>query len=347
MAIFIAQAAQISTQQPLSEEWFDEPVLHFERYRRSVEADYKQFLTPMAARRMGLILRRAVATSVTVVNRSGIAEPDAVICGTGLGCIENTEKFLTAMVEEGEWCLQPTYFINSTHNTIASHIATHLHCHGYNSTYAHLGLSFESALLDAVMQFESGKIASALVGGHDELTPAYFALLDRVGYWKKSVDRQTVTDSLGEGSLAGETAVSVMLSNSGGGVELCDVRLCYRPQHLEEQITDFLERNATKCSDVDLIVTGRNGDCRYDGVYDNVVERLFAGRQQAWYKHLFGESYTASAFGLYAAREMMLRRRVADVLSFGGVAECRVPRVVLLVNGFESREYSLILLRYV
>ena len=135
MAVYIQAAAQISVQNPLCDDWLDNPVSYDVPFQRSIEADYKRFLDPVASRRMGKILKRAIATSMTVVEATGIKDPDAIIVGTGLGCLETTEKFMMAMLEEGEEFLQPTNFINSTHNTISSHIAVHLKCTGYNSTY--------------------------------------------------------------------------------------------------------------------------------------------------------------------------------------------------------------------
>ena len=74
------------------------------------------------------------------------------------------------MCREGESGLSPTAFMQSTHNTIGSMVAIALGCHGYNCTYSQDGVSFESALLDAVMQLESGEAGNSLVGAHDEIT---------------------------------------------------------------------------------------------------------------------------------------------------------------------------------
>lgn len=145
---------------------------------------YSQFISPMAARRMGPALKNSVVTSVMALRESGISMPDAIVVGTGLGCINNTEKFLKEMTENQERMLQPTAFINSTHNSIAAQTAAFLKCNSYNNTYSHNGISFECALLDAVMQLELGRIHNALVGAHDEYLPdglcsVTFALSDR------------------------------------------------------------------------------------------------------------------------------------------------------------------------
>ena len=68
--------------------------------------------------------------------------------------------------------MSPTDFMQSTHNTPGSLISIHLKDHGYNSTYSQGESSLASALLDAFLQLKSGRIRTALVGAHDEITPA-------------------------------------------------------------------------------------------------------------------------------------------------------------------------------
>ena len=136
------------------------------------ETEYREYLNPMKARRYGRLLRRALVTALKAIRQSGIDQPDAIINGTGLGCISNTEQMLDALSTEGESVSMPTCFMQSTHNTVASLIAIHTGNHGYNSTYSHGKRSFECALLDAYLQIKSGKIRSALVCANDELTDA-------------------------------------------------------------------------------------------------------------------------------------------------------------------------------
>ena len=147
---------------------------------RCIDPDYKQFFSPMQARRMGLLFKRAMVTSRKVLETSGITCPDAVITGTALGCIENTEHFLDPMCRDAEATLSPTAFMQSTHNTIGSMVAIALGCHGYNCTYSQDGISFESALLDAVMQLEFGEAGNVLVGAHDELTDNVARLMEGI-----------------------------------------------------------------------------------------------------------------------------------------------------------------------
>lgn len=340
MKAYIQSIAQISTQEPLTDKWFDSPVECAERCNWSVEAAYGDFVSPMAARRMGKLLKRAAATSLSALRSASIADPDAIVFGTGLGCIENSEKFLTAMIEQGESCLQPTYFINSTHNTIASQVATLIKCHGYNNTYAHLGVSFESALLDCLMQFETGRISSALVGGYDELTPTLFGLFDKVGYWR-------TPDA--PGALAGEAAVAIALSSERTSATKCrleDVSLCCgRPVgEVPAFLKLFLDRNGVAASDIDLVVTGRSGDKRFDPDYDMIVDAVFGNNKpQAAFKHIFGESFTAGAYGAMLGAEVISRSALTQAFLFGKASAPKFGKV-LVINSFQSQDWSFILL---
>jgi len=334
MSIFINSAAQISTQAPLDDSFFAHPVECAQMYCRSVEADYKRFVPPAAARRMGPLLKRAVATSVTALGKAGVTDPGAIICGTGLGCIENTEKFLTSMIENGETCLQPTLFINSTHNTIASQIATFLGCNGYNSTYAHLGISFESALMDAVMMLETGQTADALVGAHDEMTPTYFKLFGMADYWRAP---------------HGECSVSFVIGNARTPDSLCrllDVDLFHSSgsEQVIGRLERFLGKNGITAQEIDLVVTGCNGDGRYDGSYDSLLDGLFPdGVARCRYKHVFGESFTAPAYGLLLGSMILREGTVPEPFIHGGKrpGECRT---ILCVNSFKSKDWSFILI---
>ena len=179
--IYINGAEQISIQEPLCENWMEKPVAYDTKYAKSIDPDFKPFISPIEARRMGKILKRAIATTATLLKKSGIEKPDAIITGTGYGCIDNSLLFLDALTNEGEQLLKPTHFMQSTHNTISSLLAIQTKNHGYNVTYSHKGISFDSALFDAYMQFLLGKIGSAVVGSFDEVSQRFFMILEKGG----------------------------------------------------------------------------------------------------------------------------------------------------------------------
>lgn len=145
-------------------------------------AEIRDYVKPLEARRMGKIMKSSLLSSLKALRQAGIEQPDAIITGTALGCLENSELLLRQMVDEGETMLKPTYFMQSTHNTISSNIAIRLGCHGYNITYTQDQASFDWAIRDAELLLKSGKCKTVLVGCHDESTPLYRQLMQRLGY---------------------------------------------------------------------------------------------------------------------------------------------------------------------
>ena len=145
-------------------------------------AEIRDYVKPLEARRMGKIMKSSLLSSLKALRQAGIEQPDAIITGTALGCLENSELLLRQMVDEGETMLKPTYFMQSTHNTISSNIAIRLGCHGYNITYTQDQASFDWAMRDAELLLKSGKCKTVLVGCHDESTPFYRQLMERLGF---------------------------------------------------------------------------------------------------------------------------------------------------------------------
>ena len=175
------------------------------------EPAYRDFMNPMEARRMSRMMKKAIVVSSMALRDAGISVPDAIITGTGLGSLENTEAFLMALRGVTEDAPRPTNFMQSTHNTPGSLIGIRTADHGYNATYANLGTSFESAMLDAWMQIRLGEIGNALVSAFEELTPTFSHMLEKTGYKGTFID----------GTLS-ETAVSVVLSSDKEGA-ICEV----------------------------------------------------------------------------------------------------------------------------
>ncbi|MBQ9204298.1 MAG: beta-ketoacyl-[Prevotella sp.] len=143
--------------------------------------EIRDYVKPLEARRMGKIMKSSLLSSLKALKLAGLERPDAIITGTALGCLENSEQLLLQIMEEGETMLKPTYFMQSTHNTISSNIAIRTKCHGYNVTYTQDGDSLAWAMRDAELLLRSGKCKTVLVGCHDETTPLFRSLMRRLG----------------------------------------------------------------------------------------------------------------------------------------------------------------------
>lgn len=150
---------------------------------------------------MGKLMKRAVVTSETALKEAGIGVPDAIITGTFLGSVENTEALLMALSGVSGQPMRPTNFMQSTHNTVSSLVGIRLKDHGYNSTYSHGLVSFESAVLDALTQLELGRIDNALVNLCDETSPTFSMMLEKIGMSGTEISLSMVLSRSPEGAL--------------------------------------------------------------------------------------------------------------------------------------------------
>ena len=338
-SIYIQAAEQISIQTPLSEQWIEEPVCYDEAsWVKAQNPSFRDYMAANEARRMGNIMKRALVTALKVLGETGISHPDAIMTGTSLGSLDYTERFLDSIVENNEETVSPTYFMQSTHNTVGSALAIYTKTHGYNTTYSHGGISFDLTLLDAWMQMQLGKISTALVGGHDEMTEQYFSLLQKVGY--VGVDGMVP---------CGEVAMSMMLNTSDAVEHLCELAgltICFRPSHekLQSQFEEMLAKADMTLADISAVMTGVNGHPDNDQMYRQTVEALFAEKPLLHYKHLFGENYTVSGLGLYACAHL-LKKNVIPSFLYDSEQRVDTLRSILLLNQTKEGDVSMILLK--
>ena len=322
--VYIQAAEQISIQTPLSEEWMEQPIVYHEPFVKAVNPAFREYIAPNEARRMGNIMKRAIVTSLKVLKETGINHPDAIITGTSIGSLNYTEKFLDDLVENGEESLSPTYFMQTTHNTVSSTISIFTATHSYNTTYSHGGISFELALKDAWMQLNLGQISNALVGGHDEMVESYYELLRKTGYVGV------------EGMVpCGECAMSMMLNKQVSPDNLCELAgvSIFRMksvQNIRKQLEALVENANIKVETIQMVMTGVNGNPENDRLYQPVLDELFPQAEHLQYKQLFGENYTVSALGLYAAAHLMKKQGTP---------------VMLFVNCTTNGDCALILLK--
>jgi 3-oxoacyl-[acyl-carrier-protein] synthase II len=351
MKIFIRSTSCISPQKTFENNGFLDDIIEYNSIRlKAIEPDYKEFIDPKLIRRMSHVIKMGVAAAKDCLNKAEVDMPGAIITGTALGCLEDTVTFLTRTIEMQEEMLPPTAFIQSTHNTVAAQIALMLKCHEYNNTFVHKGISFESALLDAIMLLKEEEADTVLVGGTEELTDTSFTVLERLGLYKRwPVSNLTLLPASSKGSVGGEGAAFFMLSNQSSEnniAELVDIKTLYKPadtDQLEKGIIDFLYVNKLTAEDIDLVITGKNGDLKNDEVYDQVTAAIFSDNSTAYYKHLSGEFPTSPAFGLWLATTILETGIIPDVVIEKITAE-KKPKRILIYNHYMNLYHSLILM---
>jgi 3-oxoacyl-[acyl-carrier-protein] synthase II len=289
-----------------------------------------------------------VAASAMALKEATVTIPDAIITGTGYGCLEDTGTFLNKMILNNEEALNPTPFIQSTHNTIGSQIALLLPCQHYNQTYAHGAFSFESALLDALLQLSEEPEKNILAGGIDEITSASHDIQSRFGIFRKeSVSSLQLFEKRTKGTLNGEGSVFFVLSGVKGKSDIArlqGVTTIYNPRgkELRTGVERFLAANNFSTDAMDLVLCGKSGDDRSARALQEVSDQLFPTASTGVFKHLCGEYPVASAFALWLGARVLKEQLVPDIILER--KQNRPVKNILIFNQYFGTHYSLILI---
>ncbi len=273
----------------------------------TIHPDYKEIIPVQLIRRMTKAIRMGVGAALKTKADYAI---EGIIVGTGLGCLENSEKFLNQFVTRKEGILSPTSFIQSTHNTVAGQIGIILKDNCYNSTYTQRGQSFENALIDGMLLTMETK-GNVLVGGLDETIP----LMEELG---KQVD--VGLDNLGESS----TFFIISQDKESAKAELvaCKTLAC-SSMDLKSEVKTFLEAEQLAMPDVIL----------YGNSFPNGknVPTIIEGIELSNYSFLSGEYMTNSAFGIQMASEL--------------IEDKEEDYSALVVNNFNNKDFGFTYLR--
>ncbi len=321
-------------------------------YMKCAEPDYKTFINPMVSRRMSRVVKMGIFAAKSCLTNAEIEIPDAIVTGTGLGCIEDTEKFLISIIRNEEKMLNPTPFIQSTHNTVSSQIALFLKCHGYNVTYSHRGHSFEHALLDSLMLLKEERADTVLVGGIDEITQHAYQIQVRLGIWKKPAHDSTALQKSSRGNIAGEGAAFVLLSKKKCANSIASVSMpgvingTLSPERVRKESFLFLEKNGLSSGDVDLLVLGPGGDSKKDLIYEHLADNVFPKTANISYKHLCGDYQTVTSFATILASHIIQNQKIPELLEVKGILPEKI-RNVLVYNHFNNINHSFLLLQNV
>ncbi len=317
---------------------------------RCIEPSYLDFLNPVMARRMGRVIKMGIASALICMKNARLDMPDAIITGTALGCLGDTEKFLKAIIADDEQFLTPTSFIQSIQNSVSAQIALHLNCTGHNFTFAHKGFSFESALRDALMLLEEGEAQNVLVGGIDEMTDHNYFFYDKLGLWKKEkINSSRLLQSDSPGTIGGEGSAFFVLNKNKSEDDyaiLAGVKTIYNPESagaLHITISEFLKDNGLGRENIDLVLYGFNGDSRSDHWFTFVKENVFMNSGAGYFKHLCGEYQTSGSFAMWLAALCLKEGKVPPVIQWGKQKSEQLNHV-LIYNKY-GNNHSLLLLK--
>lgn len=253
-------------------------------------------------RRMGKAVRMGVGAAMPLVK--DYPELNGIIIGTANGGMEDCIKFLCQVIKYNEGTLTPTNFVQSTNNAIAAQIGLSTHNNNYNITHVHRGLAFENSLLDAMMLLAENPNGTYLLGSVDEIS-SYNYNLERLGGWykKETVSNADLYKSKTPGTMPGEHASMFIVNDrkEGSSAKVKTLKTLHTDnvEEVTAQLQLFLQNNLSANQEVDLFLSGENGDSRHNHFYFS-CEKLFNEHTAvARFKHLCGEHPTAVSFALW------------------------------------------------
>ncbi len=349
--VYINSVGVISAQKTFENDNFlEDAILYNDNVLNVIDPNYKDYIPPAAARRMSKGIKMGAVASKIALNEAQLDNVDAIITGTGMGCVRDSEKFVSAIIDNNEQFLTPTSFIQSTHNTVGGQIALELGCKGYNFTYVHASISFESTLIDAKLQLELDEAENILVGGVDELghhTVTFHKLINHVK--PEAVKALELLESNSPGAVFSEGAGFFVLSNekkSSSYGELKAIRTfnTLEISEVNKEALNFINDNNLKVEDIDLVILGNNGDVEFDEYYRGLMDNTFKNTQQTYYKHLCGEFNTASSFGFWLASKILKTQTIPDVVKLNNMPTSQINNI-LIYNQYRGENHSFIVLK--
>jgi hypothetical protein len=309
----------------------------------AIEPSYAQ-IPPGILRRMGKSIRMGVGAALPLMSEADTIK--GIIMGSANAGMDDCVKFLNQIVQYEEGQLTPGSFVQSTGNVIAGQLGLISKNKGYNITHIHLGLAFENALLDAMMQLNTNSSNAYLVGGVDEISPFHYNIETLAGSYKKEeISNKNLYESGSTGCIVGEGAAMFIVNSSADAaiakVEAISTIHSTDKELVKQQLELFLQKNLPSGSAIDLFLSGENGDNRTLPFY-TTCETLLSDANVIRYKHMTGDYATASALGLWYVCEF-LHQQVPEHM-FKKKTSKTIYRNILLYNNFKGLQHSFVLI---
>jgi hypothetical protein len=302
-------------------------------------------IPPGVLRRMGKAVRMGVGAAMGVIKN---IKPDGIIIGTANGGKEDCVKFLNQIIEYDEGMLTPINFVQSTPNAVAAQIGLLTRNHGYNISHLHLGLAFEFAAIDAAMMLADNPTSQYLLGTADDISEYNYNFEEKRGWYKeKDISNKELYDTDSKGCIPGEAAVMFLVNAISGGAAAKMVAI-ETLHHTDEKavvkkMKSFIATHLPLHEKIDLLLSGENGDNRFNKYYAGCEDVLPGDITIARFKHIGGEFPTAAAMGIWLAVKILKDQSIpGHMVKKNG--ETKRYKNILIYNCYQLLQHSFMLL---
>ncbi len=255
----------------------------------------REWVPPGEARRMSPPSRYALATARMALRCAGLGEglPDertGVVISNAFGPCSYSEGLLRQILLEGPESASPILFMESVANAPAAQIAIAFRARGPSVTICQREAGALLAVGQAAADVAAGRVARALAGTLDEMTPLLHSLLDRFGALARNsgpdgTEIARPLDRRRSGFVAAEGATMLLLENGertawrgtsplarvaawGSAFDPTAPAVGWGTGHagLARSLRRTLERAGISLERIDRIVTGASGSRSGDRV---------------------------------------------------------------------------------
>ena len=293
---FIQAASTISHQASFQNPGFFSSIKEIDPDAEFTPPNYRDYIDARALRRMSGLLRMSLACAKDCLMQGRIDSPGAIVVGTGLGALADTEKFLVNFITIKDSLIPPTSFIQSTHNTVAGQLSLILKNHNYNMTHTQNTLSFEHALQDSFLCLDEGS-ENVLVGATDEQIEFLDLLMKKL-----DVDSMQLTDGSSFFVLSKE-------KNESALAQIKDVQSDGLFTSFEDRTDSFLKKNNLEIEDIDLVLFAS-----LEAKTTDKIQTYFKDCEKVNYTNYCGTYMTNSAFAIHWAADEIQNEKYQRVL---------------------------------
>jgi 3-oxoacyl-[acyl-carrier-protein] synthase II len=255
----------------------------------------------LKTRRLDLLTVWAIVAAHLAIEDAGVDTAAlnparvAIIFGTGFGCLERTEAFLTSANRYGYGSADPIIFPETLANAPASHVARIFGFRGPNITLSCRGVSGETALVQARSLLNAGEADLAIVIAGDMLTRPLYEWYETASVLSKACfdeDSKAAVPFSGEpdGFFPGEGMAAMLLepgalrsgSRVGAYARVIDARAGVEPGvslgswgRSPAPTVELIQKLAGGATDIRLVVSSANGSVALDRLEGRVIRACF------------------------------------------------------------------------